>query len=109
MTPTLTPGAASAGPTSSAAVATHDDRRCEEPAHWRATLAARASESQPLQSILTSSGQGRLSATDHTSWETSQLTSQITIVAPTYVQNPSIEKSGTTHSVNSSIATLTKK
>src|SRR5262245_24097058 len=33
----------------------------------------------------------------------------MTIVAPTYVQNPSIEKSGTTHSVNSSITTFTKK
>src|SRR5688572_33230197 len=41
--------------------------------------------------------------------EPSQLTSQITIVAPTYVQKPSIEKSGVTHSVNSSITTFTKK
>ena len=28
------------------------------------------------------------------------------MVAPTYVQKPSIEKSGTTHSVKSSITTL---
>src|SRR4029078_5656981 len=53
--------------------------------------------------------QGRLSATDHTSCETRQLTSHRAIVPPTYVQNPSIEKFGTTHSVNRSIATLTKK
>ena len=44
-----------------------------------------------------------------TSVQTIQLTSQITIVAPTYVQKPSIEKSGVTHSVNSSITTFTKK
>ena len=37
------------------------------------------------------------------------LTSHITITAPTYVQKPSIEKFGTTHSVNARIATLTKK
>ena len=40
---------------------------------------------------------------------TSQLTSQIRIVAPTYVQNPLITKSGTTHSVKSRITTFTKK
>ena len=33
----------------------------------------------------------------------------ITITAPTYVQKPSIEKFGTTHSVSARIATLTKK
>ena len=37
------------------------------------------------------------------------LTSQITIVAPTTVQNPPASKSGTTQSVTSSISTLTKK
>ena len=41
--------------------------------------------------------------------QTIQLTSQMTIVAPTYVQKPSIEKSGVTHSVNRSITTFTKK
>ena len=62
----------------------------------RARLAARRG-SPESPSIARSS---RLSAT---------LTSHITITAPTYVQKPSIEKFGTTHSVNARIATLTKK
>ena len=38
-----------------------------------------------------------------------QFTSQTTIVAPTYVQKPSIEKSGAIHSASASIATLSTK
>ena len=34
------------------------------------------------------------------------MTNHTTIVAPTYVQNPSIEKSGAIHSASASIATL---
>ncbi len=37
------------------------------------------------------------------------LTSQTTIVAPTYVQKPSIEKFGATHSASASIRTLIAK
>ena len=40
---------------------------------------------------------------------TTTFTSQTTIVAPTYVQKPSIEKSGAIHSASASIATLIAK
>jgi len=38
-----------------------------------------------------------------------QFTSHTTMVAPTYVQKPSIEKSGAIHSASASIATLSTK